>query len=423
MTIYDSQDIVLASLIDLSSLGEEFELREEYFSPEKREIFECMKSLYKEKGKINHALLQPIIATKGADTQEAYLKILGTTSLPLTSLGSYIEQIRLTSNIQRLKQILLNHLTQVDHSISSSEEEYAFIFSLQKEIEKIYSNDIVVDELTPQEKMKKMYEIYKGGGDVFIPTKFASLDHKIQGFFNSSFVVIGARPSVGKTSFALSLAKNILEQGYRVGFFSIEMSDNQIHQRLASQILDIPLKDIIVGKLKKEQENKILNFCNTFDLPFYVDAHPLSLSSLRIRLKKMKNAHKLDIIFLDYLQLISGDYQRYELVTKVSQDLKVIAKELDIPIVVLSQLSRGSEQTEDKIPNLSHLRESGSIEQDADMVMLLYREEKKNKGKDKDEEMLFPSSTIYVDVAKNRNGQTGKVKLTFDKEYTKFKNF
>lgn len=415
---YSAQDIILTSLIEESTIGEEYDLKEEFFSPERREIYGIIKKIFKEKNTINHGLIEPIIKSKGEETKEAYLKIIATTAVPYSSLESYVDQIKLAYNIQSLKKILVDSLHQVDSSVTTIEEENIFLATLQKKIEQITADGKTSEDETPQEKMRTMFNTYIGGGDIFIPSGFDNLDKKIQGFFNGSLVIVGARPSVGKTSLAISMAHNIAKKGHRVGFISIEMSDNQIQQRLASQMLEIPLRDIIVGARKREHKEKIQKFVENYDFPFYVDANPMSLSTMKHRIKRMKANYGLDIIFLDYLQLISGEFQRYELVTKISQELKVIAKELDIPLVVLSQLSRGSEQTEEKIPNLSHLRESGSIEQDADMVILLYKEEKKKKDEDKG--LLETLPTVTLDIAKNRNGETGKIKLGFEKEYARF---
>lgn len=415
---YSAQDIILTSLIEESTIGEEYDLKEEFFSPERREIYGIIKKIFKEKNTINHGLIEPIIKSKGEETKEAYLKIIATTAVPYSSLESYVDQIKLAYNIQSLKKILVDSLHQVDSSVTTIEEENIFLATLQKKIEQITADGKTSEDETPQEKMRTMFNTYIGGGDIFIPSGFDNLDKKIQGFFNGSLVIVGARPSVGKTSLAISMAHNIAKKGHRVGFISIEMSDNQIQQRLASQMLEIPLRDIIVGARKREYKEKIQKFVENYDFPFYVDANPMSLSTMKHRIKKMKTNYGLDIIFLDYLQLISGEFQRYELVTKISQELKVIAKELDIPLVVLSQLSRGSEQTEEKIPNLSHLRESGSIEQDADMVILLYKEEKKKKDEDKG--LLETLPIVTLDIAKNRNGETGKIKLGFEKEYARF---
>lgn len=415
---YSAQDIILTSLIEESTIGEEYDLKEEFFSPERREIYGIIKKIFKEKNTINHGLIEPIIKSKGEETKEAYLKIIATTAVPYSSLESYVDQIKLAYNIQSLKKILVDSLHQVDSSVTTIEEENIFLATLQKKIEQITADGKISEDETPQEKMRAMFNTYIGGGDIFIPSGFDNLDKKIQGFFNGSLVIVGARPSVGKTSLAISMAHNIAKKGHRVGFISIEMSDNQIQQRLASQMLEIPLRDIIVGARKREYKEKIQKFIENYDFPFYVDANPMSLSTMKHRIKRMKANYGLDIIFLDYLQLISGEFQRYELVTKISQELKVIAKELDIPLVVLSQLSRGSEQTEEKIPNLSHLRESGSIEQDADMVILLYKEEKKKKNEDKG--LLETLPTVTLDIAKNRNGETGKIKLGFEKEYARF---
>lgn len=415
------QNLVLISIIDNNTTGEEFGIKSDYFEGEHKDIYNIIADAKKSNQHISIGTISSIIESKDKNLQDTFLNIMAsTTATTLDHLGGYIQQLKINCNKRKLREHLYSVLHEMEQNFSNQTEEMNLVKHLYSGIDRIYA-EAPMDVIAPYDDLKQMVDSYLNGGDPHIPTGFSNIDKKISGFFNGSFIVIGARPSVGKTSLAISLAANMLNIGKKVGFISIEMKKKQIFQRYVAQQLKIALKKLIVPQDNAKIKEQLQAFSSSFSKPFYVDDAPMNLNNMRIKLKKMKKEYDLDIIFIDYLQLISGEEKkRYELVTSVSQELKVIAKELDIPIVALSQLSRGMEQNEDKIPNLSHLKESGSIEQDADMVMLLYKEEKK---KQKEEELPLPISTIIVDIAKNRNGETGKTKLGFDKEYSKFVEF
>lgn len=415
------QNLVLISIIENNTAGEELGIKSEYFDGDHKEIYNIILGAKKAKQHISIGSISSILSSKDHNLKNTFLEIMAsTTATTIDFLQGYIQQLKINYNKNKLKEHLFNAIHEIECNFSNQEEEMNLVKFLYNGIERIYT-EAPTDIIDPSSDVKEMVDSYLKGGDPHIPTGFSCIDKKIAGFFNGSFVVIGARPSVGKTSLAISLAGNMLKKGKRVGFISIEMKKKQIFQRYISQELRIPLKKLIVPQDSAKIKEQLQAYSSNFALPFYVDDTPMKLNNMRIRLKKMQKEHSLDIIFIDYLQLIGGEEKkRYELVTSISQELKVIAKELNIPIVALSQLSRGMEQNEDKIPNLSHLKESGSIEQDADMVILLYKEEKK---KQKGEEPPLPIATIMVDIAKNRNGETGKTKLGFDKEYSKFVEF
>lgn len=415
------QNLVLISIIENNTAGEELGIKSEYFDGDHKEIYNIILGAKKAKQHISIGSISSILSSKDHNLKNTFLEIMAsTTATTIDFLQGYIQQLKINYNKNKLKEHLFNAIHEIECNFSNQEEEMNLVKFLYNGIERIYT-EAPTDIIDPSSDVKEMVDSYLKGGDPHISTGFSCIDKKIAGFFNGSFVVIGARPSVGKTSLAISLAGNMLKKGKRVGFISIEMKKKQIFQRYISQELRIPLKKLIVPQDSAKIKEQLQAYSSNFALPFYVDDMPMKLNNMRIRLKKMQKEHNLDIIFIDYLQLIGGEEKkRYELVTSISQELKVIAKELNIPIVALSQLSRGMEQNEDKIPNLSHLKESGSIEQDADMVILLYKEEKK---KQKGEEPPLPIATIMVDIAKNRNGETGKTKLGFDKEYSKFVEF
>ena len=258
---------------------------------------------------------------------------------------------------------------------------------------------------------------HSSGSYTGIPSGFADLDNLTSGFQNSEFVVIGARPSVGKTALALTMAAYMaVQQRKPVGFFTLEMSAVALMQRLLAAEARLDSNRIRSGLLRPSDFHKITDAAGRlYDAPLFIEDSPnLKLLDLRAQARRMKSNHSVEIVFIDYLTLISSENQdlpRHEQIAEISRSLKALARELDIPVLALSQVRR---ETEGKLPTLADLRESGSIEQDADVVMFLHRE----RGTD---ENLNERETDLI-VAKQRNGPVGKINLTFFPEYTTFES-
>ena len=249
-----------------------------------------------------------------------------------------------------------------------------------------------------------------------IPTGFGKLDSYTSGFQNSELIIIGARPSIGKTALALSMMQNIaLEKNIPCGFFSLEMPYESIGMRILSQESRVPMHKMRSGMLKYEDVKKIQDAAGRwFEAPLYtVDTPNMKLLELRAMARRMVKNHKVKIIFIDYIGLITTENPNapvYDQVSEVSKSLKALARELEIPIVALCQVARAAEG---EPPNLAQLRGSGSIEQDADVVMFLHRERLK-------EETPVQEATLIL--AKQRNGATGDIKISFVPAYSKFEN-
>lgn len=268
------------------------------------------------------------------------------------------------------------------------------------------------------------------GGLTGVPTGYTKLDEKTSGWQNSDLVIIAGRPAMGKTSFALSLAKNIaVDYQIPIAFFSLEMSNVQLVNRLISNVCSISGSKMLNGQLSHDEWERLDKDIRKLQgSPIYIDDTPgLSIFELRTKARRLVREKGVKIIMIDYLQLMNANGMRFgsrqEEVAKISQSLKGLAKELDIPILALSQLNRtveGREGVEGKRPQLSDLRESGAIEQDADMVMFVHRPEyyhifQDDKGRD-----LHGMAQIII--AKHRKGATGDVLLTFKGEFTRFQN-
>lgn len=275
---------------------------------------------------------------------------------------------------------------------------------------------------------------------------FIDLDRTLGGLNKSDLIILAGRPSMGKTALATNIAFNAAfagangsNEGGNVAFFSLEMSSEQLATRIMSQECAIPSEKIRRGEIRDEDFSKIVEVNKKLtNLPLFIDDTPaLTVSALRTRARKLKRQHGLDLIVIDYLQLLIGsdnrrNENRVQEITEITRSLKALAKELDLPVLALSQLSRAVEMREDKRPQLSDLRESGSIEQDADVVMFVYREEyyesrkAPDAGTDKYIEWQNRMARVYntaeVIIAKQRHGPIGSVHLYFDGKYTKFDN-
>lgn len=243
-----------------------------------------------------------------------------------------------------------------------------------------------------------------------IPSGFPSIDAITYGWQKTDLIILAARPSVGKTAFALNLARNAAYHPHKptnVGFFSLEMSNSQLVQRLMAAESDIRLAEIRNGKMEDWQYDQLGNRCaNIIKDCIYIDDTPaLNIFELRTKARRMRQKHNVGLIILDYLQLMSGEGNkgnREQEISQISRQLKTLAKELEVPIIALSQLSRDVEKRGGQVPQLSDLRESGAIEQDADVVAFLYRTDYQ-----KEDHQVDPSvkGDTYIKFAKHRNGQ------------------
>jgi len=258
-----------------------------------------------------------------------------------------------------------------------------------------------------------------------ISTGFERLDQLTSGFQREEFIVIGARPSVGKTALALNMASNMaFHQKIPTAFFSLEMSNIALAQRIISSEAKVQAQNLRSGFLSTGDYKKIVDVMSLlYEGPFYiVDIPNMDLLSLRTQARKLRSQQNVEIIFIDYLGLIAYEnskLQRFEQISNISRALKSLARELHIPIVVLCQLNRDAQW---ETPTLANLRDSGSIEQDADLVLFLNREQPKKNKKDKEEEKPVSFDRIPTDliIAKQRNGPTGVVKLEMNAKYAKF---
>ena len=281
-------------------------------------------------------------------------------------------------------------------------------------------------------------------GIVGVPTGLTDLDEKLGGLHKSDLVIIAGRPSMGKTALATNIAynaaKTLQERGEKasVAFFSLEMSSEQLSTRILSEQARIQSNNIRRGKATEEELNRYIEVSrNIYDLPLYIDETPaITISTLSNRARRIKRLFGLNLIVVDYIQLMRTSIKRFDNrvqeISEITQGLKALAKELGVPVLALSQLSRAVEQRDDKIPQLSDLRESGSIEQDADVVMFVFREEyylEKKQPKlgsiehaEWQSKMSDISGLAEIIIGKQRHGPTGNIQVEFEGAFTKFKD-
>lgn len=294
----------------------------------------------------------------------------------------------------------------------------------------------------------------RDGGLAGISTGLADLDKKLGGLHPSDLLILAGRPSMGKTSLATNIAFNIAKayrrgrlpdgaegaiEGGVVGFFSLEMSAEQLAARILSEAAEVPSEQIRRGDMTEAEFRRFVEAAKALEAcPLYIDDTPaLPISQVAARARRLKRTHGLDVLMVDYLQLLKGSGgsrdNRVQEVSEITQGLKAIAKELNIPVVALSQLSRSVESRDDKRPQLSDLRESGSIEQDADVVMFVFREEyyrEREKPGDHEMEKMAQWQAIMeqvhgkaeVIIGKQRHGPIGSVELSFEGRFTRFGN-
>jgi replicative DNA helicase len=247
---------------------------------------------------------------------------------------------------------------------------------------------------------------------------FRELDDKTAGFQDSDLIIIAGRPSMGKTAIALNIARNIADKDLSVAIFSLEMSKDQLTTRMLCSDAKVDSSRVRNGRLDEHDHRKLVAAAGHLgECSIYIDDTPaITISEIRSKCRRLKTSNDLDIVIVDYLQLMRGTNKRGEReqeISSITRSLKALAKELNVPVIALSQLNRNLESRPDKRPKLSDLRESGAIEQDADLICFVYRDEVYNKDtKDKGIAELI--------IGKQRNGPIGTVRLNFIKKYTKF---
>ena len=397
---------------------------EDFYKEAHRVIYECMLKLYNNQSEIDLITLADELRDQG------YLDDIGgiayitslSTIVPTTSNIKYYINIVKEKSISRQLISAANDIINLGYDSSTKVEDV--LENAEKKIFDI-SQERTTNDFQPinqvlTETLSMLEKLYEEKSDVTgLTTGFRDLNKKINGLQRSDLLLIAARPAMGKTAFALNLVQNAALKGdASVAVFSLEMSKEQLVQRMVAAQSSVELKKIKTGTLAANDWPRITDGMAVLSgAKIHIDDTPgIKISELRSKCRKLKIENGLDLVFIDYLQIMEGEghnESRQQEIAKISRSLKILAKELDCPVVALSQLSRAPEQRADHRPMLSDLRESGSIEQDADIVMFLYRDEYYNPDTER-------KNIGEVIVAKNRHGETGTVELVWFGEIQKF---
>ena len=399
---------------------------EDFYKEAHKIIYECMLKLNSKNEPIDLITLTEEL--KKQDSLEniggiSYITSLSTIVPTTTNVKYYADIVKEKSVLRKLikvSNVILN--SGYDNSVKVEEileqaEKKIFDISQEKSSEDFKSiNSVLMDTYDMIEKLYTNKEEITG-----ITTGFDDLNKKINGLQRTDLILVAARPAMGKTAFSLNLVQNAALKGNAsVAVFSLEMSKEQLVQRMLSAQSNVELKKIKTGNLDENDWPRIIDAMSVLsNANIYIDDTPgIKMSELRSKCRKLKIEKGLDFVLIDYLQLMEGEgnnENRQQEISKISRSLKIIAKELNCPVVALSQLSRAPEQRSDHRPMLSDLRESGSIEQDADIVMFLYRDEYYHPDSER-------KNIGEIIISKNRHGETGSVELVWLGEIQKFAN-
>lgn len=422
------QSVLGAMIIDKEAINTTIEIikPEDFYKEANKEIFETIIELYNRNEPVDLITLSEELRKRGTLENVGgvtYLANLSGGVVTTANVKYYCEIVEEKSILRRLIRSCDDIMSK---SYEDSEEVNSIIESAEKNIFDITQGrnregfypirEVLLDSFSKIEELSM-----KEGGLTGVTTGFLDIDAKLSGLQKSDLILLAARPSMGKTALGLNIALNSALLGNtKVGVFSLEMSKEQLVQRMLSSASHVDLQKIISGKLNEDDWLKIVKAMGPLsETEMYIDDTPgITLMEMKAKCRKLKIEKGLDLIVVDYLQLMESDSSsesRQQEISSISRGLKALAKEMDCPVVALSQLSRAPELRSDHRPILSDLRESGAIEQDADVVLFLYRDEYYNQDTDK-------KNIGEVIIAKHRNGPTGMVELLWMGQFTKFVN-
>lgn len=409
---------------------------EDFYRESHQHIFEAMLQLYERHDPIDILSLGNRLEEQGLLQRvggRAYLVELSNMVPTSANVSHYADIVQKKATLRRI----ITAATEITHiGYEEDEDVEASLDRAERAMfgvsEKYNKNTFVPIRSVLQEAFDRIDELHRDRGKLRgVATGFRELDSLLAGLQKSDLVILAARPSVGKTSLALDIARQIgIHAKVPVGFFSLEMSKEQLVDRMICAQANVDLWKLRTGRLSDRDDDfpRIGTALGELsEAPIFIDdAAGLNIMQLRTKARRLKNEHGLGVLVVDYLQLMEGrnsksSDNRVQEVSEISRGLKMIAKELNVPVLALAQLSRAVEMTKPSIPRLSHLRDSGSIEQDADVVMFIYRKTADRNYRNED---IPPEeqNIAEVHIAKHRNGPTGMIRLFFDKKRASFLN-
>jgi replicative DNA helicase len=417
------QSVLGSILVDPQKISEIASLIsvEDFYLEEHREIFSSMQKLFLQSKEIDIVLLMDALVQEGVydlEQSKSYIRTIAEIVPSSENVKDYATIVRDKALLRKLIEVC-GDITEDAYSeqdsasniINSAESKVFAIAQTKEQKDFAHIRDVLI------ETYRQIQEIAENKGDVGgVPTGFSGIDQVLVGLGKSDLVLVGARPGMGKTSFCLNVASNIARSTKKaVAIFSLEMSASQLVSRMLSSEAMVDSTNLRSGRLSNDdwknlaQASSFLSECDIL----IDDTTGITVTGMKAKLRRVKN---LGLVVIDYLGLMQSDRRienRVNEVAEISRNLKVLAKELNVPVICCAQLSRGPESRNDKRPMLSDLRDSGAIEQDADIVLFLYREEYYKSDPEK-------QNTAEVIIAKNRHGSTGNVPIGWLGQYTKF---
>ena len=425
----EAEQTVIGSMLmsrDAVYTATEYVSEDDFYTPEQRTAFAAIYTLFRENRPIDLITVQDQLNKMGKLEEVGGIEYLTNISLNVPTSAHVKEYARIVQEKSVLRRLIRSANDIAADSFEGKEKLEEILNKAEERIFNIIQNrrtsDLVLIKSLISPALDSIARAYGQHGAVTgLPSGFIDLDHMTAGFQPSDLILVAARPSMGKSSFVLNITQYAaVKEKKSVAFFSLEMSKEQLTSRMISAEAMIDAQKIRNGNLETTDFERLLNGASVLgEAKIFIDDTPgISVADLRAKCRKLKLTHGLDLIIIDYLQLMTGSARsesRQQEISEISRSLKAIAREMQAPVIALSQLSRAVESRSDHRPMLSDLRESGAIEQDADVVMFLFREEyynatPENKGQ------------AEVIIAKQRNGPTGSAKLLWLGEYTRFMN-
>ena len=426
----ESEQAILGSMLtDKDAVISAIEvLREEdFYREDNKAIYEAIFNLYNRAEPVDIITVKSELESMGKFEQVGGLEYLAELPEKVPTTANAMKYIKIVEEKSTLRRLIRTANEIIDLGYDQTEDVEDIMEGAEKKIfnimqeknQKGYSplKDVLVESFTQLEELYNKKQHITG-----VPTGFAELDYKTAGLHGSELILIAARPAMGKTAFALNIATNAaVRANVPVAVFSLEMSKEQLVNRILCSEAMVDSNKVRTGKLEEDDWVKLAGAIGPLsEAEIYIDDTPgINVTEIRAKCRKLKLEKNIGMVVIDYLQLVQGSNKRNgsreQEISEISRSLKILAKELNVPVIALSQLSRAAEQRPDHRPMLSDLRESGAIEQDADIVTFLYRDDYYNKDSEK-------KDIAEVIIAKHRGGSTGTVELLWLGSYTKFVN-
>lgn len=422
------QGVIGSMLIDKTSIVEAMEVlnTEDFYKDSHKVIFDSILDLYKKDTAVDIITLTENLKSKSKLEAAGGITYISELSGSIVSTANLKSYVKIVKDKSTLRKLIRTSTKIIEESYKNQNDVTGTIDMAEKSIFDLSSNRKISDfepmNVVLERGFIEIERLFNNKGETTgIASGFRELDAKTSGFQKGDMVLVAARPSMGKTTFALNIAEYAaLREGKKIAIFSLEMSKEQLAYKLLCSEAHIDMLNLRTGNLEDKDWESIARASGPLAAAeiFIDDTAGISIMEMRSKCRRLKMEHGIDMIVVDYLQLMSGgkgSENRQQEVSEISRSIKALAKEMECPVIALSQLSRAPEARTDHRPMLSDLRESGSIEQDADIVMFLYRDEYYNKDTE-------DKNVAECIIAKQRNGPTGTVKLAWMGQFSKFGN-